>query len=89
MYIKSAIFHIGIKKKSFSLLPSKGFTIYSYGQAGWTEFSPMIQALTAGRAGYVLLVFKLLLSGKTFAKKKNRADTSHEVSTLLVIFVFE
>lgn len=31
----------------------------------------------------------ILLSGKTFAKKKIRADTSREVSNLLVIFVFE
>ena len=29
---------------------------------------------------------QLLLSGKTFAREKIRADTSHEVSTLLVIF---
>ena len=31
---------------------------------------------------------KLLLSGKTFRLTKIRADTSHEVSALLTIFVF-
>ena len=30
---------------------------------------------------------ELLLSGKTFQTKQIRADTSHEVSALLVIFV--
>jgi hypothetical protein len=32
---------------------------------------------------------KLLLSGKTLALKQIRADTSHEVSALLVIFVLQ
>ena len=31
----------------------------------------------------------LLLSGKTFQTKQIRADTSHEVSALLVIFVLQ
>ena len=33
--------------------------------------------------------FNLLLSGKTFQTKQIRADTSHEVSALLVIFVLQ
>ena len=32
---------------------------------------------------------ELLLSGKTFQTKQIRADTSHEVSALLVIFVLQ
>ena len=32
---------------------------------------------------------ELLLSSKTFQTKQIRADTSHEVSTLLVIFVLQ
>ena len=35
-----------------------------------------------------ILYCELLLSGKTFQTKQIRADTSHEVSALLVIFVF-
>ena len=34
------------------------------------------------------LHWEILLSGKTFQTKQIRADTSHEVSALLVIFVF-
>ena len=37
----------------------------------------------------VLQDSKLLLSGKTFQTKQIRADTSHEVSALLVIFVMQ
>ena len=32
---------------------------------------------------------ELLLSGKTFQTKQIRADTSHEVSALLVIFILQ
>ena len=35
----------------------------------------------------LVIAFELLLSGKTFQTKQIRADTSHEVSALLVIFV--
>ena len=38
---------------------------------------------------HVVLYFILLLSGKTLALKQIRADTSHEVSALLVIFVLQ
>ena len=37
----------------------------------------------------VSIGYDLLLSGKTFQTKQIRADTSHEVSALLVIFVLQ
>ena len=44
----------------------------------------MLQAIKT----YQTKIKKILLSGKTFQTKQIRADTSHEVSALLVIFVF-
>lgn len=35
------------------------------------------------------IYINILLSGKTFQTKQIRADTSHEVSALLVIFVLQ